>query len=236
MKINHLHFDSLHSTQTYLKEALEAGTLELSSHDSLHLVSTLKQTQGHGRQGKPWVSDHRSLYISFTLGPHEVLTLSSLEIAVLIAKYFEQTFHLRIQLKWPNDLIIHDKKCGGVIIQNFKNLLIVGAGINFQDQHQDIEKIPFDIPATSLGIELKDARRTAQDLYQYILNHRMKTEEIRSEFSELCAHQNKECSISQDEQIFKGLFLGIGSHGQAKVQIENKKIIDVYSGTLRYLP
>lgn len=234
MKINHLHFDSLPSTQTHLKEALEAGTLKLASKDDSHLVSALKQTQGHGRQGKPWVSDHRSLYLSFTLNPHEVFTLSSLEVAVLIAKYFEQNFALKMQLKWPNDLIIHHKKCGGIIIQNFKNDLIVGVGINFHDPDQDFEKSPFDIPATSIGIELKDPQKTAYDLYHFILAHRLGSEEIKDGFERLCAHQNVECTVTQNEQTLKGLFLGIGNNGEAKLLLETKKIIEVYSGTLRF--
>lgn len=234
MKIEHQHFNKIQSTQIYLKEALEKKKISLELENDFILVSAQRQTNGHGRLGKPWLSNHQSLYLSFTLYPNEVKTLTSLEVAILITKYFHKKQNIAIEIKWPNDLMINHKKCGGIILQNFKNILVVGVGINYKDESLKIENLTFDIPATSLGIELENAKESALELYQFILTNRLNPEEVKKQFKKLCSHKRKICRVHQGEDITEGGFVGIGELGQAIIKTSAQELKEIFNGTLRY--
>jgi BirA family biotin operon repressor/biotin-[acetyl-CoA-carboxylase] ligase len=231
MKIKQQHFSSIDSTQTYLREALDNQQLKPCAQ---LLVSAENQTQGHGRHGKSWDSKHKSLYLSFTLEPHDILTLTALEVAVLCSKFLQKRFNLTTQIKWPNDLIYKGKKCGGVIIQNHQNCLLVGVGINFKDSSYSLTENDFEIPATHLDIGLENAELTSYQLYEYILNHRLSSDCIREQFCERCSHLNLECNLDLGNESFKGIFHGTGEQGEALLQNENEGLRSFYSGTLRY--
>lgn len=74
---------------------------------------------------------------------------------------------LAITLKWPNDLMINEKKCGGIITQATDRGVIVGIGINV-DMRKD--ELPVEI-ATSLGIEgfhILDRNQIAASIINYL--------------------------------------------------------------------
>lgn len=74
----HTHFNTIHSTQIYLRDNL----VELKGHSDEILVSTNEQTLGIGRRGSHWDSYENSLAMSFTMKPNLVPTLTPIEIGI----------------------------------------------------------------------------------------------------------------------------------------------------------
>ena len=109
--------------------------------EDIHGVALFAETQtaGRGRLGRVWVSPPKSnIYLSLGWRTGlEPLKLAGLSLAAgcAIGEGLERNFGLKMQLKWPNDLYLGGKKCGGVLIDLVQSsnqdwTIVVGVGIN----------------------------------------------------------------------------------------------------------
>ena len=108
------------------------------------LLVALQQTAGRGRLGRAWQSAGDSLTFSLglMLAPADWSGLS-LAVGVCLA----EALHPRIQLKWPNDLWLDDRKLGGILIETASTgegtpaarYAVVGVGINIV--HREIRDL-----------------------------------------------------------------------------------------------
>lgn len=153
-----LTFPELPSTNTYATELLaKSRPIEGT------VISTEDQTAGRGQIGSKWVSHARkNLTCSSILFP-SFLHISQhfyLNIAVSLA-VMETVQHFmpngKVQVKWPNDVYLNDKKVAGILLQNSlqgQNIqnTIIGVGLNILQTD-----FPKDIPnATSFLLEAPD--------------------------------------------------------------------------------
>ena len=118
------------STNSELMRRARTGSLEPV------LLVAQRQTAGRGRLGRSWAGDAgRSL--TFSLGlPLAPGDWSGLSLAVGVS--LAESLHPRIQLKWPNDLWLADRKLAGVLIETASfgegagpgRYAVIGIGIN----------------------------------------------------------------------------------------------------------
>ena len=115
------------------------------------------QTAGRGRKGRTWISPFAAnLY--FSIGVELPLGLSalggmSLAIGMSLAQALNQFACDKIKLKWPNDLLVDDKKLAGILVEasgdsNDNSFLNIGVGINWDMRMVQGERI--DQPWTNL--------------------------------------------------------------------------------------
>ena len=161
-----LYFDSLSSTMDM------AAQLGMNGASEGTVILAEAQTKGRGRLGRAWFSPKRKgLYLSLILRPvilptqASILTLLS---AVSICEALKQTTGLVPQIKWPNDILINNKKLGGILTQIIAetdkiNFVIIGIGINVNN-----DKKSLILGATSLR-EQKKERVNCTILLQEIL-------------------------------------------------------------------
>lgn len=94
------------------------------------------QTAGKGRQGRQWVATPGSHVLSSTLlrplfPPHLLVMIASLAVVEAIA----QSCGVQASIKWPNDVLIEDRKVCGILIEtshdsNGRLIAVLGIGIN----------------------------------------------------------------------------------------------------------
>lgn len=105
------------------------------------VYQSLVQKSGKGRAGNKWVSKAGNLYISILLRPQIPLSMAALVsfvAAVSLSKTLEDYVAFdRIELKWPNDVLVDGRKISGILLESdfdvrTKSLsaLIVGMGVN----------------------------------------------------------------------------------------------------------
>jgi len=104
-----------------------------------HVCIAEHQTHGRGRRGRQWVSPFgASLYLSirrrFESGVSALEGLS-LAVGVVLAQALQRFGYADVQLKWPNDLLAHSAKLGGILIEISGDAtgavdVVVGVGIN----------------------------------------------------------------------------------------------------------
>ena len=148
-------FDEVKSTNTVAKflamNGAENGTVVISE----------KQTDAKGRSGKAWASPIGGIWLSLIVKPnvdYSKLPMITIGTGVAVAKAMERTGITSAEIKWPNDIIIHDKKVCGILTEavttfNTIDSVIIGVGI---DANIDIEDFPEELQdgTTTLADEL----------------------------------------------------------------------------------
>lgn len=120
------------STNNTAKELAFAGSLEGT------LVVAEEQTGGRGRLGRYWLSPPGGIWLSLILRPRitpsEVLRISILA-GVAGIETIQKVTGLKLRIKWPNDLLIDEKKVAGILTEmeteaDEVHFVILGMGIN----------------------------------------------------------------------------------------------------------
>lgn len=132
--------DLVASTQVLARDHARAGRTRL-------VVTAAAQSAGHGRLARAWASPVGNLSASTVVDvrlPPRVLPTVSLAVAVALAEAIE-ALGGRPQLKWPNDLLLDDRKVAGILLEHEAGRLVIGTGVN-------VAVTPPELPdATSLA-------------------------------------------------------------------------------------
>ena len=118
-----------------------------------------QQTAGRGRLGRKWLSEKgRSLLFSVLLmecpAAAETLTLAA---AVAVADCMSKLSTARVLIKWPNDVLLNDKKGCGILVESRRTqaatCYVIGIGINVSQNAGFFDRLELDQPATGLELE-----------------------------------------------------------------------------------
>ena len=135
------YFDYLTSTMDL---AMQLG---MNGAPSGSIVLAESQTRGRGRLGRGWFSPkYKGIYLSLILRPKilpaacPVLTLMS---AVSICEAVKEVVGLDAQIKWPNDLLMHNKKIAGILTEmnaevDKVNFVVIGIGLNVNNDQKSL--------------------------------------------------------------------------------------------------
>lgn len=113
-----------------------------------------EQTAGMGRLGRSWHSEaelgiYCSILLDLPLAPCR-LPIASLIVGLATADAIQKSTHLACDLRWPNDLLIQERKVAGILTHLADTCVVAGIGINVN--HTSLTN-DLRTPATSLRIE-----------------------------------------------------------------------------------
>ena len=99
----------------------------------------LRQTAGRGRQGRIWHSGSDTLTVSVRWPfhrPASALAGLPLAVAVAISQGLEDLAVTGVAIKWPNDLLRHQRKVGGILVEltppGIRQVAVIGIGLNIR--------------------------------------------------------------------------------------------------------
>lgn len=150
------HFQTLDSTNS------KAYELALNGAAEGEIVITESQTKGRGRLARQWYSPpHLNLYLSVILRPKippQQASLMTLMAAIATAEAIKQISGLSPLIKWPNDLLLRNRKVAGLLNEIHSetdriHFVILGIGVNLNMEEKDFPKEIRTI-ATSLRMEM----------------------------------------------------------------------------------
>ena len=131
MKLRLIKKQSVNSTNDVAIKLIKKNNLKPT------LISTLIQKKGRGTMGKRWISQKGNLFISifFEINPKKInFKQFAILNAHLIKKVISNYTFEKIDIKWPNDLLIKKKKVCGILQETIdyknKKFLIIGVGLN----------------------------------------------------------------------------------------------------------
>ncbi len=150
------YYHSVDSTNRVARRLADDGAPNYST------VVAEEQLEGRGRLGRSWFSPAASgIWLSIILRPQMLIPSQAAPVtlvtAAILANLINNHYNLPLKVKWPNDLLLKDKKVGGILTELKGELdkieyLIVGIGLNINQQQQDFPKGLRKV-ATSLHIE-----------------------------------------------------------------------------------
>jgi BirA family transcriptional regulator, biotin operon repressor / biotin---[acetyl-CoA-carboxylase] ligase len=147
------------STNADVAEAVRAGAPE-----GLIVVAE-RQSAGRGRRDRNWESPPRAgLTLSVLLRPANVPQKHwgwlPLLAGVALLEAVHRIAELEAALKWPNDLLIGDRKCAGILAEVIDEAVVLGVGLNVTTRADELPPAT-GLPATSL--QLAGAQSTDRD-------------------------------------------------------------------------
>jgi BirA family transcriptional regulator, biotin operon repressor / biotin---[acetyl-CoA-carboxylase] ligase len=218
-----------------------------------------KQTAGRGRLNRSWFSPADSNIYGSLLFIHDKIIQHlgwiPLMAGVAIARALETQTGIRIHLKWPNDLLIAERKVGGVLCESFSigqqsKCVVIGFGINVNLSQSEF---PHDLQdsATSLQIQCHRPLDRESLIMQIIASLEKGWEDLTLKGHQSClAEYNKRCAtIGHTIQVhfpdgsqLQGMAHSIGKDGQLRVTLspsdsneQSAKICDVHSGEVLHI-
>jgi BirA family biotin operon repressor/biotin-[acetyl-CoA-carboxylase] ligase len=124
----------------------EPGTIVLADH----------QTAGLGRHGHEWHSEAATgIYCSLVLPPSPVLTLA---LGIATVEAIAQATGILCDIRWPNDLMLDNRKTAGILVQMVNGQAIAGIGINVNQT-----EFPGDIGGLATSLRLHAGRELARE-------------------------------------------------------------------------
>jgi len=156
------HLPSVESTNTLAMEAAHAG----APHGSVWVAD--EQTSGRGRGGHSWHSTAGDgLYVSVLLRPQMALESAlwlSLATGLAVQAAIRATTKLAPDIRWPNDILIGDKKCAGILVESsttpphsdspaMLRFVVIGVGINVNH-----EEFPPELTALATSLQKETGR------------------------------------------------------------------------------
>lgn len=245
--------ERLDSTNSELRRLLQNDPAPPSG----YVLAAHEQTAGRGRLQRPWSSrPGRDLCFSCLLTPpvHRQASPVSLPMAVALAVSdalapILSPHHKKPTLKWPNDILIDQKKCCGVLCEQASISrdsapqiyhYIIGVGLNVNMSAAEAETI--DRPATSLAIET-GARRPLPPLLEQILTtfpQRLGQWEqggfpaLRPDFESRALPVGAPICVTDGQNKINGRIERYGEMGQLFLRDNANNIKEIWSGDLDF--
>jgi BirA family biotin operon repressor/biotin-[acetyl-CoA-carboxylase] ligase len=246
------HFPTIGSTNLLALEAAQSG----APNGSVWIAD--EQTAGRGRSNHAWHSPPgEGLYVSVLLRPHMPLVDAlwlSLATGLAAQSAIATVTTVRPDIRWPNDLLIGNRKCGGILVETsaiapqsdapaMLRYAVVGVGINVNHQSFPPELISL---ATSLRresgkqwsrelilIELLRALEKEIALLEAELRRTSTEASLLKRFAASSTWVHGKCVSVEEAGGYTGVTDGLDSRGFLRVAGDDGVLHTVLSGGVR---
>jgi BirA family biotin operon repressor/biotin-[acetyl-CoA-carboxylase] ligase len=193
------------------------------------------QSEGRGRRGKKWVSPLAS-GISLSVAWHfdiapGALGLLSLYMGVAVARTLLQSGLIDVSLKWPNDVVVNDKKLGGILLELRGEAsgpvdVVVGIGLNYNLP----SKIISDIDQAVCDIcNLSNKRLSRNYIVATLLSNVFEvlhdvqagvSTKLIDEWRQFDHYRGREAKLVMSDKKIEGVLKGVDDQGQLLMLVD----------------
>jgi len=226
-------FDSLDSTNRYVLDEARRGA-------PAGLVAVTDfQTAGRGRRGRGWVAPPgSSLLVSVLLRPSlppEQTALVSMTCGVAMAEAVARVAGFTPGLKWPNDLVVGDRKLAGILAERDGDVVVVGAGVNVE-----WHDFPPELAETATACNLEAGhtvdRRDLLDAYLTELDARCADlDTVAAEYRSRLATLGRRVRVERPDGVLVGRAVDAGNAGQLLIEVDRGEVVEVHVGDVVHL-
>lgn len=225
------HYKEVSSTNEEALDLIERGI----SNETVIIAD--KQTEGRGRTGKSWVSPEGNFYASLIINQEtdvskltELTFVTALAVGNTLLSFISDS---NVQHKWPNDILIDDKKISGILLEkkSNSNWLIIGIGIN-------INHAP--LPGTTCISNYGESVSNIDLLKKLIINFNKLRKQwlfdgfyaIREMWLKKVFKMNEQISVKLADKLYEGIFADIDKSGKLVLQQKDGSLIYFDAGEL----
>lgn len=224
------HLETCPSTNTWALEHL--ATLKEGD-----VVFTEQQTAGRGQHGRSWQSPEGVFTASFLL---ESALLSGLSLAVGLAVIFvieDLTPNLagKLQLKWPNDLYLDEKKLAGILCEGKGQKLVVGIGLNCRAELNLSEAISLHQVTKFVPENLELLEKLRQTLLEAASLIRVQgLTPLLPELRRRDLLANRQIAITHNQETLYGQGAGIDAQGRLLIALRDGQVRSFVTGNVQW--
>jgi len=225
------YYEEIDSTQTYAINLLQSGLMHKNT-----LIYAKHQTSGIGRRGENWLSLGKNLTMSLVIKIQNISTPYSIICGIIVVNILKSE-NINAQIKWPNDIFLNGKKCGGIITNiekiNGINYCIFGIGINLLS-NPDLQNKSYkacnifnecNIKLNYRNLALKIANNISTIFeYKKYSNLMQYIESFTYGIGKKCKHNNEIMT-----------FTSINNSGFAILKNANNQIYEIKSGQIEFI-
>lgn len=215
----------------------------------LPIVLAEQQTAGRGTQGRKWYSPKGNLFLSFVV-EEDFTSLQTGQLSLLIGIAVLEVLKRAISegnflCKWPNDILLNNKKVGGILIEkafydNHFPYFIIGIGLNIETSYS-----ASSFPSTSLkeenysySFDKENTQWWGIQILTYlsiIYNNWLKEgfEPWQKLWNTCCYGWGKEVRLRESISVKEGVFAGISPEGALRIENQGD-FFSIFSGTIEY--
>lgn len=226
------------STQDLAMSLFEQGYGE-----GLVVVSN-EMSSGRGRLGRSWSATSGGLWFTLVLTPPKLTNLQILSLGVgsSVAKALRELYGIKAVVKWPNDVLVNEKKISGVLIEGRKSLgtaLFIGVGVNVNNEIPEElkdraisvkEVLTHQVPRAPL---LAKILQGIEETYFKLLEE--KTEEILKDWRNLSGTLERKVKVITENGVIEGVAIDVTSDGSLIVEDPAGIKHVIYSGDVIHL-
>ncbi len=226
-----IELDFTDSTNNYAMRLIDGNKAQ----HGLTIVAR-RQTQGKGQRGKTWQDEPgHSLLMSLIVTPKHLLNQQfafNAAIAVAIANVLQKLDeHWKVNIKWPNDIIINDKKAGGILIENVLRgsnwtHSVIGLGLNVS-QEQFPDELPFAISlkiGSGTNFEVNEILYVIRNSILQALNATTGPAEQMAAYNKLLYKRGRQQVFIEGDKKWNATIIEALENGLLSVQQENGTI------------
>jgi BirA family transcriptional regulator, biotin operon repressor / biotin---[acetyl-CoA-carboxylase] ligase len=246
-----MHFASVTSTSLLALEAAQSGV-----RDGVYVAD--EQTAGRGRGDHKWHSSQLDgLYVSALVAPPVAMDWAlwlPLATALAAQTAIKETTMLEADIRWPNDLLLNNKKCGGILVEStaatadpgnspMLRYAVIGVGINLNQQ-----SFPADLDTIATSLRIAGGAVTSREILLVALLRSLDIE-IKNLIQQYCGTKNgpgilerfakastwvkgKRVRVEEDGG-YTGVTDGLDARGFLRVSGDDGVLRTVFSGGVR---
>jgi len=199
------------------------------------IIVATQQNKGRGRLDRQWFSPQGNLYFSLVLQPKiSINIIAQLSFVAIVAmrlavNKFANNENYIVQNKWPNDLLINNKKVAGILLEsinsnNICQYLIIGIGVNINSFPPELsniaDKLQNYFPTITAEEMLEKFLDEFEVLYQNWRDFGFKN--IRQLWRQNAYNLNQEITIKPSNNETRGIFKDIDDEGNLLLEINQK--------------
>ena len=211
------------------------------------LILAGKQTAGRGRGSHQWWSTAGSLTFSLVINPSNLeieprdWPRASLTTGLALCLALDELLESpALTLKWPNDVLLDQRKISGILLEGTAGRLVIGIGINvncsFQEAPDSLRSTATSLlDATGRKFSLDDVLiRILQQLDQQLRRLACHDTTLLTDWQQRCQLTGRNLEVTTENRQFRGVCQGIDQHG-ALVLMTETGLVPVLSGTITEL-
>ena len=228
------------STNDWAKELAELGAEE----GTVAIAET--QTAGRGRLGRDWISPRGGLWFSVILrpkmSPSEAVGLVFVA-GLAVAEVLQGKYGLKVETKWPNDVLVNGKKVCGVLAEmNTKgrtvNFVVLGFGLNANFLVEKVFPKSLEKAATSLEKEI-GKKVNLEQLFRSILERledicdlllKEGSVEVLRKWKRYAGFLGCRVEVKSDDERWIGLALDVDDDGSLVVRLRDGEVMHFFAG------
>ena len=207
------YIDDIASTSEELKRRAEADAAE-------HALCARRQTAGRGRLGRSWQTIDGNLHLSVLLRPAQRIMpghwslLSAVALADTVIPFAGPG---ALRLKWPNDMLLHGGKAGGVLLEcamGARAWLVIGFGVNLAGAPATLGRAVASLEGSGAPAAPEFARLLLASISRWRERYqRDGFEPVRDRWRALGPDADAPLVVGAGDRQVHGAFRGIGQDG-----------------------